>query len=631
MSTVAFNLKPDAPGDVAHNLPAVAYFQKGMAHHLMGELGQNTLDAFRLMMGSGVAYLRVTLKLVPRGRLLPYDLETAEKHAMACEGEMSEFRPSEFVPVLLFEDASGGLDGEVTATDNATDTPLGRYLFEKGSGIHGKNGRAGGRFGLGSTIGSLVSAPRLMYINALRRDGTRVASARLAQPTHVFEGKQYSGDARLGYRTDGQWGGIIKDEEADAMAEAFGMSRPFGMPGLSCAIVYPSAEYDFDSLVTGAIAMQHYQLGMGLIKIDINDEINNRSVSFDRQGLADFLSSSSYGDLLRVNRKPVQDALERARSAFSFLAQIGGVEPRATIPVGSKISVSTSDRKDFMGNKVIRVDTLQYAEHKHHEPAEGKFSNYITKLPAGEVGFHIQVRDGIAVTTKGIARGIASITVSADDDIANVVGDGENPSHTAWTLKQAKERMWKPSASSVFSAFNNNAAELHAAITGHEEETDRFSLATWLPMPGNQSYSQGGSGPEGDSDVDGNTFEGSGVSTDSIETACDHKTSTLLITLSKLSKDRIAERGPIHLQISAEYHMAQKGSGDLYNSNGFFTVQRGASQHQVEITPFGQMLTVRQANADLKVALKIDLIRDVRIRAVVVEPETDEEELEVAA
>lgn len=631
MSLIAFNLKPDAPGDVAHNLPAEAYFQKGMSHHLIAEFGQNSWDASRLMMNGETAYLRVTLKLMPRAQMLPYDLEAAEKHAAECEGEMGDFEVAEFIPVLLVEDTSGGLEGEVTATDNATKTPLGRYLFEKGTGLHGKDGRSGGRFGLGSTVGSLVSALRVMYIHSMRKDGTTVGSARLAQPTHDFEGQQYSGDARLGYRQDDQWGGILKGDAADEMALAFGMSRPFDKPGLSCAIVYPMADFDFDSLVTGAVAMQFYQIAMGFIKIDIIDEINGRSVSFDRQGLEGFLASPAYDELLGVNRKPVQDALLRARSAFSLVTKLGEVEPRAIIPVGSKIAVSAADRKDFMGNRVIRVDTLQHAEHKHHDPVDGKFINYIAKLPDNAPNFHIQVRDGIAVTTKGIARGVASLTISADDDIANVVGDGENPSHTAWTLKQAKDRLWKQSASSVFSAFNNNATELHAAITGHEEETDRFSLAAWLPMPGNQSYSQGGSGPEADSEVSGETFEGTGISTDSIETACDHKTSTLLITLSKMSKDRIAERGPIHIQIIAEYHKAPKGSGDLYNSKGFFTVHRGAAEHKVEITPFGQMLTVRQASADLKVALKIDLIRDVKIRAEIVEPEADDEELEDAA
>lgn len=180
MARTAFNIDPVQAGKVAQNSPDDAHFNKGLSYHLVSEFGQNTVDAFRLLMTSGTAHLRITRKLVDRAALVEFDIETVERHAKACEGEMGDFTVSDKVEMLLVEDASGGLDGHVTATDNDTKSALGRYLFEKGTGIHGKDGRSGGRFGLGSTVGTFISEVRAMYVHSMRRGGSTVASARLS-------------------------------------------------------------------------------------------------------------------------------------------------------------------------------------------------------------------------------------------------------------------------------------------------------------------------------------------------------------------------------------------------------------------------------------------------------------------
>lgn len=626
MKRTAFNIESVQPGKVAQNSPDDAHFSGGMIYHLVSEFGQNTVDAFRLMMKSGVAHLRITRKLVDRAPLLEFDIETVERHAKACEGEMGDFEVTDKVEMLLVEDASGGLDGNVTATDNDTGSALGRYLFEKGTGIHGKDGRSGGRFGLGSTVGTFVSEARSMYMHSMRRDGSTVASARLSQPTHKFEGREYSGDARLGYIDEnGDWGGVPYGEDADRLARACGMSRPNGRPGLSCAIPYPSQQFDFDSILTGAVAYQYFQIATGLIRIEIIDEIASRAIMLDRDTLRDFFASPVFSDLKASHLKKTHDLLELARIGFDFVTNIDTNEPTARIAVGEKPVGSPEIRKALASGKTLHVARALRAEHKKKDAVEGEINVFIRKMPSDGQGVSIKVRDGIAVTTKPVARGMATLTVSRDDGIADVLGDGETPSHTEWHSGQARKRGWTVSVASVFAAFANTASEIVSSLSGHEEASDRFSLASFFPMPGAESVGQTNLGAEDKAEEEtGDPIVAGNGPADILVYDCDPKTSSLVITLSKTAKSVISESGPLHLEVTAEYDKSPKNAGALAGANGFFNVLRGASQHSVEITPKGQRLTISQAMSDLKISIKIDMIRDVSVRCALIDNSSDE-------
>lgn len=631
MARTAFNIDPVQAGKVAQNSPDDAHFNKGLSYHLVSEFGQNTVDAFRLLMTSGTAHLRITRKLVDRAALVEFDIETVERHAKACEGEMGDFTVSDKVEMLLVEDASGGLDGHVTATDNDTKSALGRYLFEKGTGIHGKDGRSGGRFGLGSTVGTFISEVRAMYVHSMRRGGSTVASARLSQPTHTLDGLEYSGDARLGHiGDDGEWRGILYGEVADRLAAACGMSRPDGQPGLSCAIPYPSAQFDFESIFTGAVIYQYFQIGMNFIRIEIVDEVANRYVMLDRDSLREFFESEAFADLKSSHSKKTQDLMEMARTGFGFVTGIDSALAPVKIANGEKLASTPEMRKTLASGKVLHVSRALSAEHKRNGAIHGEINVFIRKMPVESQGVCIKVRDGIAVTSKAVSRGMATLTIARDDDIANLIGDGENPSHSEWSSAQARKRGWTISAVPVFSAFANTASEIVSSLAGHEEESDRFSLAAFFPMPGSEAIGQSNLGVEDEqNDETGEPIIPSDGPADILVYNCDPKTSTLVISLSKAAKATIMESGPLHLEITAEYDKSPRNAGALVGSNGFFNVLRGALQHSVEITPKGQCLTLPQAMADLKITIKIDMIRDINVRCALID--NNDEDIEEAA
>lgn len=632
MKRLDFFMSTVAPGQVAHNVPADSFFRNGMSYHLVSEFAQNSCDAHRAQIGLGPAKLRITRKLLNRTPMIPFGIETIERHAKACEGEMGRFEISDKVEVLLVEDVSGGLTGEVTAMSNAPGTALGRYLFEKGTGIHGKTGRSGGRFGIGSTVGTFISEVAAMFLHALRQDGTSVASARFSPPTHELDGMQYAGDSRLGYLDEnGNWQGIPCGADADRLAAAFGMTRLDGKPGLSCAIPYPSAQFDFDSIVVGAVAFQYYQIATRAIEIEIIDEISGRRQNLDIDGLLEFFNSAAFEALKAGVLKRTASALDYAKSSFEFVRTMNVGSPAAHIAIGEKPVGSAEMRKIVATGKTLHVSRDLRADHERNGEIKGRINVFARKASGSDVGANIRVRDGIVVTGKPIMRGMITLTVAENDDIADLIGDGENPSHTDWSSSQARKRGWTVSAAPVFAAFNHTASEVLSSLSGHEEESDRFSLAGFFPVSGTESTGVSDIGaPDEETEEEGRPInEGNGPS-DILAFSCDHKRSVMEITLTKAAKSVISESGPLHLEIVAEYDKSPKNANALVDANGFFNVLRGAAMHTVETTPKGQRLSLPQAMPDLKVSIKIDMIRDVRVRCALIDPANDESVEEAA-
>lgn len=629
MSTTDFLILPVQPGCVAQNNMHDKMFKDGLSRHLVNETSQNSVDAANLNCEGRRAKVTFTLKNIARAAIEPYGLRTAELHAEACtESHIGGIIPGDVIPILTYEDESGGLAGMVTKFANNHRTPLGRFMFAVGTGVDGKNGKSNGRHGMGSHTGAAVSSIRCMHVYSRRLDGTSIASARLSLPTHEIGEEQFASDARLGLiADDGQWNGILLNEQADAMANAFGFKRPADIAGLSCAIIDPDQSVTYNSLVEQIISDQFYQISKGLIEFSVSDESTDESITISAENFEELFTSgfvAGLKDTIRSKRgrRLLYDPLDRAHDALHFISTEPNPDDVAILESFDTVSISANVRVDWLSGKPVGYRVPVTAEHETKGTVSGAIMIWMKKLADGQQGCLITVRDAIVNIRKTI--GYMALSISANDDISVMLGDSEDPPHINYTKQQARSRGWTD-VSQGLNTFLGGAEALQRALAASDTKIDRISLARFFPMPGKLLDGQNDGGAETDDGSEGDVLVTSDKATNSIlevRMGKEDGKNILEARLTPAGRKECLLNGPFSLSFELEYEKSKKGDGTFADTGGSLYVDGNDAHYTAEGR---NKIIVHDVDAELRiVARNIDRNRDLAIKLSRIEADTDE-------
>lgn len=614
MTRVDFKLGHVPPGSVAESAPLPNLFTSTAIRHLMREYPQNTADASQLMRGGAMAEMKVRFGTVDRAALAPYGVETAIRHAEACEeASVGKWDGGDRLRFFAIEDRSGGLEGNVTATSNDLASAIGKYLFAVGTGVSGKRGRSNGRYGVGSMTGALASRLRLMYVYSRRMDGTSNASARLSLPRHELDDQTYSSESRLGVLDEnGNWLGILSGEEADALAAVFGFDTSPDYAGLSVAIIEPLDGVNFDTAVEAVLVEQFYQIASKIVSVEVVDEDEGRSILINSETVRPFFDTDEYQALkarLRRRGRPFAfDPLDRTKQGLDFIATVGQIEVH-DIESFDEAALPPSLKTDFLSGKAVAVRVPTTATRTDGTFVTGFVTHYLMKLADGQNGQSILVRDAIVNVRKAV--GYIALSVSREDEIAAVLGDCEDPQHANYREPNAHERGWADVSEAVC-LFLSGTDMFRRALADASAKSDRTSLAHIFPMPGQDIKGKPEGGPEGD-DSEGEIVVPAISNVDILDFKEDRKAQTVTATLTSAAKRKVAEGEAVNLLVEIDYWLSKKGVGTFADGKGTVqvidpeaTVSQSGNGSRVEAYGISEDFTIIIRDVDFRRDLQVD-------------------------
>jgi hypothetical protein len=633
-----FLIAPVKPGFVAQNNMHDKMFRESPAYHLASEPPQNTADASNAT-GGLRGRLTYIFKTIAREALEPYGLATIEAHSEACtEATIGGLIEGETIRVLNYEDESGGLDGNITPTSNDHRSPIGRFMFAMGTGVDGKSDKANGRHGMGSHCGSAASQNRSMFFHTTRRDMSTAASARLSLPTHEIDGTQYAVDARLARITeDGDYDGIPCGPEADTIHAALEFNRPISSPGLSCSVINPDPAVTFHSLVEHLLCNQFYQVSKGIIEFVVADVDTGDTVTISAETLDDLIASGYFSTLKDVvrnrrGRRHAYDPLDRAVDAIPFVKSEPAAESLPVLETIETTAIPAEDRNRWLSGKAVGYLIPQSAEHDTKGTVSGHLKVWMRKLPDGQNGYVINVRDAIVNIRK--ATGIAAICVASGDDIAVLLGDAEDPPHIKYTAQQARARGWSDPGS-VIETFLGAARQLHQALAASESRDDRVSLARFFPMPGKDLAGSSAGGAETEDGNPGDVIVDGEERNNPILVFAKEKQGSVMVLVGKLTPEARREclAGVLSaISLEVEYQHSKNRDGSFAESGGYISASGYSAMSKMEEKPNAIML--HGVKPDLRVEIfNADRHRDLDITYANIGDDADDElnDLEDAA
>lgn len=632
--TIAFNLRPVQPGQVAENNLIGALFDGKSYEVLMSETSQNSIDAFSQHWNKahlGVrARLKFTFTSIPASHLEPYGLSTVQAHVDSCTEHTMRGRTSgDLIPVLLMEDFSGGLDGCLDPHVHTVDSPLARYLFAKGTGIDGKKGHSNGRHGLGANTGAAVSKLKMMLVHSSRFDTPTVASGRVSLPTHVLDGRRYSSEARLGVFDDDDWAGILEGHVADEMHDAIGFRRRIDQPGLSCAIIDPVEDLNVLTLAAAAMAGHFFQIMSGDIEYEISDDTGGPAFFLSRETFADALDDPAFAEirqsvLTRGHPTKIMRILEDLPRLIGFVDDFLAHE---SFPVVSEDQpLPDSVRLDWLSGRPVICSLNAAASHVEKGDVTGSLKIYAVKSEDDQPCFDIRVRDSIVNVEHKNADGRLCIVYSAKDDISVLLGDAEDASHREYKKTNAASRGWMGGAAETISQFMNAGSTLQKLLTGGSDRDDLVSLAKFFPMPGELFSDRGKGGAETDDPEapEGEALLPDVANRDLVTHEFDLEAKSITIRPSADLVERWNRGETFNIRIDVDYSLKTSKIGQFADTTGRIAPATNGCE---KYTQSGSRLEAFNVNDEFRVdILDVDPNRDIDITFARIDDETDLED-----
>jgi hypothetical protein len=618
--TIAFNFRHVQPGQVAENNLISALFDNRPFETLLSETTQNTIDAFfqslhRERLGHR-ARLKFTFTAIPACKIERYGLSTVQAHVDACtEVTMRGHTTGDMIPVLLMEDFSGGLDGHLDPLVHDVDTPLGRYLFAKGTGVEGKKGHSNGRHGLGANTGAAVSRLKMMLVHSTRFEGPNVASGRVSLPTHVLGGRRYASEVRLGIMDGSEWAGILEGDLADELHDAMSFRRDIDQPGLSCAIIDPVDDLGALSLAAAAMAQHFYQIVKGDIEYEIEDRQTGQQFFLSKETLMDIVVGESFAAIRQsVLTRGVKNRLVRVLDELSRLIRVTEDNlAHDDFPTTNEAAEPSKEtRVDWMSGKPVACSFPISATHVDRGGTDGLIKVYAQKAGEDEASFDILVRDSIVNVFFRGSEGRLCIVRSEADDMAVLLGDAEDAAHKKYNKTNAANRGWdSEEAQDVISQFLAAGGTLQRMMVSSTERDDLLSLAHLFPMPGETLDGAGKGGAETDDPdaPEGEVIVADAESRNLVTYVIDAESCSITIRPTSAMIDRWHQGETFDLRFVVDYALKTKKSGSFSDTSGKFQSTGCAS-----FSRDGNVVIVEQVADDFRLdILEVDPNRRIEI------------------
>lgn len=217
--------------------------------------------------------------------------------------------------------------------------------------------------------------------------------------------------------------------------ENFRISRNNTETGLSVVIPLPVDEINFDSIKKGVI--QHYYCPVlaGILKVEIQDNINNIREELNSENLIEEASGINWSDTewegidIRKILQFIKDSLDIAPVRL----QIQELEnPHIT-------QESFGQQKETIKENFLRGDSLRFEvpvtiRKTDGTEQESSVSILLKRFPEFRKPFEAYIRSGILISEIRMLgnRPVAGLLIAEDPAVCEFLGDCETPAHTNW-------------------------------------------------------------------------------------------------------------------------------------------------------------------------------------------------------
>lgn len=470
-----WNFPPVGLWDVGSNPKHDEFFvddARGVAQSLIREISQNSGDAPR----EGVEQVTVRFKLGEIDRCLFRDryMKGLIPHLQASDPRAGHILAgNEPVRFLAIEDF--GTTGLIGGFESDDDEESGFIRFWKRYGDSGKEGKAGGRHGVGKSTLSAASRLRFFFGVTVREDGKRLLYGQAALRLHRLAEHQ---PLRQPYglfspASPTEWPRPFEGEDALQFASDFNLKRG-SAPGLSLVVPFPVSGVTHDSLVSAAIEHCFHQILSDRLRIEIGDTLLERETILDA-------ATEAKPDLV--------GALDLSLEAVT-MAPAAFVRPLPGKPVGNlqpgDFSPEDLDRlrQRWIDGDPIAVEIPIRVRPKTAPDETGNVRLFLKRALSGNLARETYVRGRLSVpeTPKIGSKMCVGLLVADEGPASKLLGDSENPAHTHWVADRV--RGLYHDANTVIRAIKHALRDLHVIVAQIQEQTaikDALKDFFWTP------------------------------------------------------------------------------------------------------------------------------------------------------
>lgn len=383
--------------------------------------------------------------------------------------------------ILVIEDfGTTGLSGKF---DNSTDmSPFND--FWRRIGTSHKGGASGGRWGLGKLVFSSASRIRTFFGLTIRQEDSARTPLLMGQSvlkTHVVDGIKYA--PHIFFGQSGSKKLQLPDTDhltVERFRSAFGISRT-DEPGLSIAIPFALGDITPQSLVPEVMKNYFFPILTGKLVVEIGDTLIDAE-TFDDVA-ANCLPGSAMANrelmafIRRVHTATAPDVI--LRDGWLELGAMGSaIEPGRLTELREKLALSA---------ELVHVCAPITIRRQTGEVCVTSFDLYLQKAPDGVKTESLFVRGAITVPEESRyfrGRNVFGALVAAREDIAEFLGDAENPAHTRWNGNADKlKTKWK-SPTARLSEIRHSLETLYNLLAQAVESEEQDALIDIFSIEG---------------------------------------------------------------------------------------------------------------------------------------------------
>ena len=446
----------------------------GLAEALVREVIQNSSDA---RSGSEPVKVRFSLKTVSGAEAaqLRVLLDPLRPHLVASGVDTAPVGAATSRLLAIEDFNTWGLTGRFDDVDSENFDRFWRAVGESGKG-----GKAGGRWGLGKLVYSSASKLHAFFGLTMRAGDNGPAVMGQAVLRYHRIGDHF-------HPAHGFWFGDrsspplalqqpVSDPETIAAFSQLGGTTRTNQSGLSLVIPHLVDSVDEDSLISGVVQNYYFPILAGRLVVEIGDVVISRDTFLDVAQTHDQASRVPFGFV-----KEISDTVEQVPPIVAQRS-IGNSELDEAAFRPEDIAAM---KALFAAGDLVRARIPVTLKPKDRGDTESFVDLYLRPLPEGASPFALIARGPITLPGERRHFGASAAygaMIANDDDVAEFLGDAENPAHTAWNPKAEKLAPKWRSPQGTLAAIRHALRQFYSIVADQAEVQDSEALLDFFSI-----------------------------------------------------------------------------------------------------------------------------------------------------
>lgn len=443
-------------------------------------------EALQNMNDGGATRARFRFRKIHKADLEAFDFSEIEERAASVDGPVDRARLVATVEndgrvrCLEINDNGKGLDGEYSRSPRARETPGGYQSFSGGFANSSKvNDNSSGSKGLGRSKIICASEIHTVAVYTRRLDGVSLGFALALLNFNQYKGVDYRPYGQFLINRENDTPPSIppmKDEAAVAFLKAIGSDRDPSETGVS--LLLPSIRPDFTvrSFVKDIVSHHAYTIMTGNLVIEVEDE--SEKVVIDKETIFEHAANPAYtdGEDLSARIGAIGMLIAGREGELRDLGDVGRLE-RASFD---------SDLVEILGRELEdgkpAAASARFFPRERPAVVEGSIVYVAVRMPSLKEGFVLHVRDRLPTFTK-CKPGYAVMVSSIGDDVARMLRDAEDATHTKWSAARATEVWPSQKAHQIIPSFKDGGQIFLDALTKRADQSESNGFVSLFSMP----------------------------------------------------------------------------------------------------------------------------------------------------